>query len=319
MYLRPPKAKKNGKAPTSSSARKMPECRYGTACTRKDCVYRHPKKSESHGPSSEGNQRVCLAYLADLCPYGKNCMNRHPPVEEANELIYMFAQQLCRFGSTCRTVGCLYSHPQYSEVPSNSMMSAGAHEWTPFGAGGGHLSFADPTLVPQQWPKAPQINGQNQRVSATDAAYGSASGSSSLLDSAAKQQRESARLIGIKSVVIPLGIWKDNRLRDTTIFNSIMNPLTRFARVNEDSPDKCIDLHFIRRGELSSVLDVVLPQYSYEKDVWVITGTGHHRDGHQAEGVLFFAVVTYVQNLNLPFKIATDSRGFKGGILLNPS
>ena len=318
MYLRPPKSKRKGKA--SSKPQKMPECKYGAACTRKGCIYRHPKKIESVSSSTVDNRRVCLAYLAELCPYGKNCMNRHPPIEEANELIYMFSQQLCRFGSSCRTEGCLYSHPQPEinpEASSNSSMSATATEWTPYGADRANSVFHVPTLVPQQWPKAEQnMSGSNWSAEAAKVAT---SENSSLLDSAAKQSRAKVQLLGVKSVVIPTEIWKDNRFRDPSIFHSILDPLARFSKVNEDSPDKCIDLHFISKKELIRVLDVVMPQFSYENNVWVITGSGHHRDGHQAEGVLFFSVVEYVKNLNLRFKIAKDSRGFRSGILLNPS
>ena len=173
----------------------MPECKYGAACTRKDCIYRHTRKTESESSSNVDNRRVCLAYLAELCPYGKNCMNRHPPLEEANELIYMFSQQLCRFGSSCRTVGCLYSHPQPEispEASSSFAMSAEASEWTPFGAARGHGSVSDPTLVPQQWPKAEQNMGGSKwsatRVSATEAAKLATLESSSILDSLLQQR-----------------------------------------------------------------------------------------------------------------------------------
>ena len=41
-----------------------------------------------------------------------------------------------------------------------------------------------------------------------------------------------------------------------------------------------------------AVLDAILggTMASYPDGVWVITGTGHHRSGHAAEGVLFNSV-----------------------------
>ena len=40
---------RNAKTPMAMQARKgavMPECRFGAACTRPDCIYRHPPKGK---------------------------------------------------------------------------------------------------------------------------------------------------------------------------------------------------------------------------------------------------------------------------------
>ena len=107
---------------------------------------------------------------------------------------------------------------------------------------------------------------------------------------------------GIKSIQVPLEIWRDHRVRNSNVFLEISNPLQRFGRVNEESAEGCIDLHFLAKYEVADVLDVVLPQYKGEENVWIITGTGHHKDGHQAEGVLFYTTVEYLnQRLRLKY------------------
>ena len=57
-------------------------------------------------------------------------------------------------------------------------------------------------------------------------------------------------------------------------------------------------------------------QYKGEENIWIITGTGHHKDGHQAEGVLFYMTVEYLNRNGYAFKIGVDSRGFRGALHL---
>ena len=85
----------------------MPKCSYGSACRRKDCVYRHPDTNDyDHLDYS----KICLPYLASTCPYGKKCRNRHPSSEEANAVRAQYKQRYCSYGDSCRTEGCLYLH-----------------------------------------------------------------------------------------------------------------------------------------------------------------------------------------------------------------
>ena len=250
----------------------------------------------------------------------------------------MFASQPCRFGSECRQAGCLYFHP---EVNPFSSASVNAMEWTPSNNIYNSNNNNDPTLIPQQWPKQEQqvVNNNNtmnntnvgnyNNYSQTYQAYNSnnnmnyESTTSSLFDQASKSGRrnytkeEKAILTkGIKSVEIPIELWQDQRNRDSNVFLEISNPLQRFGKVNENSSDRCIDLHFIAKYEVEKVLNVVLPQYKGDNNIWIITGTGHHKEGHQAEGVLFYTTAEYLRNNGYVFKIGIDSRGFRGALFL---
>ena len=119
---------------------------------------------------------------------------------------------------------------------------------------------------------------------------------------------------GIKSIQVPLEIWRDHRVRNSNVFLEISNPLQRFGRWTK-SPEGCIDFT-LAKYEVADVLDVVLPQYKGEENIWIITGTGHHKDGHQAEGVLFYTTVEYLNRNGYTFKIGVDSRGFRGALHL---
>ena len=319
IYLRPKKSKGNVKG----QRHQMPLCKYGAACNRgKSCIYRHEKVPKD----SVDTRKVCLAYLADICPYGQRCFMRHPDDEEAESLISMFASQPCRFGTECKQAGCLYFHP---EPKSFSADSVNAVEWTPANGLYGNASNSrkqDPTLIPQQWPKIAKDS------SIVDGAYADTkisstlpleSTASSFLDNASTSARRNftkdekiAMTKGIKSIQVPLEIWRDHRVRNSKVFLEISNPIQRFGRVNEESAEGCIDLHFLAKYEVADVLDVVLPQYRGERNVWIITGTGHHKEGHQAEGVLFYTTVEYLNRNGYTFKIGVDSRGFRGALHL---
>jgi hypothetical protein len=87
-------------------------CKYGAACQRKDCVYRHPP-SNNNGNSNKLLAGVCVAYLAGNCSFkAKGCNKRHPPKEECERLRARYKNMSCRFGDECRTNGCLYRHPR---------------------------------------------------------------------------------------------------------------------------------------------------------------------------------------------------------------
>ena len=336
IYLRPKKKKGNHNNSNNNVKKLMPLCKYGSACNRgKACIYRHERKK----CIPVDNRKVCLAYLADICPYGKRCTMRHPNDEEAASFISMFASQPCRFGSECRQAGCLYFHP---EVNPFSSASVNAMEWTPSNnIYNSNNKNNDPTLIPQQWPKQEQqvVNNNNtmnntnvgnyNNYSQTYQAYNSnnnmnyESTTSSLFDQASKSGRrnytkEEKTILtkGIKSVEIPIELWQDQRNRDSNVFLEISNPLQRFGKVNENSSDRCIDLHFIAKYEVEKVLNVVLPQYKGDNNIWIITGTGHHKEGHQAEGVLFYTTAEYLRNNGYVFKIGIDSRGFRGALFL---
>lgn len=88
-------------------SQQMPMCNYGAACTRRDCVYRHPPKGSECMRSDE----VCKAFLAGACLYGSKCYCIHPDEDEAERLRQKYAGTPCRWGEECRTQHCLYAHP----------------------------------------------------------------------------------------------------------------------------------------------------------------------------------------------------------------
>ena len=88
---------------------RMPMCEYGAACTRRDCIYRHPPKGTR--PAEPESRDVCLAYLAGACQFGERCRNVHPTEQEACVLIAKYKRTDCQWGDACRTEGCLFLHP----------------------------------------------------------------------------------------------------------------------------------------------------------------------------------------------------------------
>lgn len=96
----------------------VPECRFGAACTRKGCVYRHPpkpaRKEVTPGAEQSGqkkSERVCFAFVAGRCAFGRYCYDRHPDAPSCQTIRDKYAQIACQWGKGCRTEGCLYSHP----------------------------------------------------------------------------------------------------------------------------------------------------------------------------------------------------------------
>lgn len=92
----------------------VPECRYGAACTRRDCVFRHPPKpvkSERSQAVAEKSDKVCFAFIAGKCAFGRQCHDRHPDEETCHTIRERYAKVDCQWGRVCRTEGCLYRHP----------------------------------------------------------------------------------------------------------------------------------------------------------------------------------------------------------------
>jgi len=91
----------------------VPECRFGIACTRKGCVYRHPPKSQraAIAASTEKSDRVCFAFVAGRCAFGRQCHDRHPDPPSCQTIRDKYAKIDCQWGRNCRTEGCLYRHP----------------------------------------------------------------------------------------------------------------------------------------------------------------------------------------------------------------
>ena len=65
-------------------------------------------------------------------------------------------------------------------------------------------------------------------------------------------------------------------------------------------------------GSVDAVLDTVLPEYAGAGETWLITGTGHHRGGHMAEGKLFQTTQAYLDSRGYNYKIGKSAQGHSG-------
>lgn len=97
---------------SKKGAKVTEKCFYGAGCTRSDCIYQHDRSDKaSQQPKST---EPCMAYLAGICSFeAVTCRKRHPRSQaECDDLISHYQRIPCRFGSDCKTKGCLFKHPQ---------------------------------------------------------------------------------------------------------------------------------------------------------------------------------------------------------------
>lgn len=100
-----------------SNARNKVEimCRYGSACNRKGCFYKHSKTSgRASSDLADPSAEICFAYLAGNCTFESKCFNKHPSDSECEAIIAKLQSKPCRFGKNCYTEGCLYNHGDQS-------------------------------------------------------------------------------------------------------------------------------------------------------------------------------------------------------------
>eukprot|EP00439_Symbiodinium_sp_Y106_P048266 s3519_g6.t1 len=97
----------------------VPDCRYGAACTRRDCVFKHPPKpakSVRQSAPSEKSDKVCFAFVAGKCAFGRQCHDKHPDEASCQSIKERYGKIDCQWGRGCRTDGCLYRHPSDEPV-----------------------------------------------------------------------------------------------------------------------------------------------------------------------------------------------------------
>ncbi|CAJ1328398.1 unnamed protein product [Effrenium voratum] len=95
----------------------VPECRYGAACTRRDCVFKHPPKPKTvKNAAPEKSDKVCFAFVAGKCAFGRQCHDKHPDEASCQTIKERYAKIDCQWGRNCRTEGCLYRHPSDEPV-----------------------------------------------------------------------------------------------------------------------------------------------------------------------------------------------------------
>jgi len=271
----------------------VPECRYGAACTRRDCIFRHPPKKEKQAtPQQEKSDKVCFAYVAGRCAFGKFCHDRHPDEASCATIRDRYNKIDCQWGRICRTDGCLYRHP--SDEPVGPVMPIVPARPQPA------VYAAGPTIVQNQT----QVDAVRAKATAGR----------------------------IEVLPIPKAISQAADLRDTSAFD-ISDPLDRFAAVNARNTGTqsaaLLDLHFQSVQTVGPVLDDVLPErlkMFQQGGVWLVTGalSGAAAAANSVQrappalqgGGLFDAVREYLVRHRYEFAIGQDDAGTPSAFLV---
>jgi len=259
----------------------VPECRYGAACTRKDCVFKHPpKKQTPQAPSQDKSDKVCFAFVAGRCAFGKQCRDKHPDLASCRTIRERYGKIDCQWGRGCRTEGCLYRHPGDEPV-------------------GPAMPVEQPKPQPAVFAEGPKIVPQPAMA---DDGRGKAGQMAQMPIPKAIWQAADLRDASAFDISDPL-----ERFFAVNAHNSG----TQSAAL--------LDLHFQSTATFQSVLDEVLPDRlrMFPHGVWVVTGTGHHAPSkshqrHADGGVLFDAVREYLVRRRYHFAVGHDTDGQQG-------
>ena len=251
-----------------------------------------------------------------------------------------YATTPCRFGESCRTEGCLYSHAVYDSSPkpavdtnveaerkryeayyrqetASAALSASAAEWSP------------------GKPFIPKSQVQATEAQATQAATmidWSNPGVKQAPTLQQQQMTQPARTNHVPlKVKIPLDLWINDYERSAGAFG-IQDPMERFNVVNAAYGRaerqallgrlgvSVIDMHYQSKVTAEVVLDRLLSEKlrSAQHGCWVITGTGHHTaDGHQVKGgVLFDTVKDYLDFYGYSYNIGIDRQARAGAFFV---
>jgi len=276
--------------PKAKKGQQMPLCAYGAACTRKDCIYRHPNKTKATKKKGQQiavakSEQVCLPYLAGACPYGKYCRDLHPEdPEEIERITATFRGRRCRFGADCRTPGCLYEHPELQCLPvkaevecsppatpeahvSSSLtewqagpgapLSASAQDFAPAAHAGLSGSSASAHLLRTPPPPlAHRIGVAGAEEAMATMSLGATTTSAPMPPSLFPRQAQSHEARRLVEQV-PTALWTGEVSRDASAF-SISDPIARFQAVNEPRRTGVLDLHFQSTRTAIQVLDELL-------------------------------------------------------------
>lgn len=277
----------------SRGGQKMPICRYGAACTyQKTCIYRHPENITNNKSS-----KICVAFIAGKCSYGKNCNNKHLLENEIPKYKSKFNSVPCKYGIECKTVDCLYAH----EVDISSGLNVYANEFVP-------------NEEKLQLEKIPTYSMTRSNRSATKTTQ-----------------------VPLKKKRMPDCLWVNDFERPPNLFymKNVMEKFAavnevysrpKFAMALKSLKVRVVDLHFQTINGCKQVLKEVLPRLQLvDKNlvigVWIITGTGHHvvKDSHQkktidGDSVLMSTSKSYLISQKINFEIGVDKSGQSGAI-----
>ncbi|KAG0225300.1 hypothetical protein BGW41_004735, partial [Actinomortierella wolfii] len=114
-----------GSSSNGSFAGRVEDCKFGLACTRPGCLFRHP------GRSNDASQQQCRYYPNCTKP---NCPFFHPPYGEtlapkdsvmgdasAVKTVITRLPIACRFGNNCTRPDCHFTHPRDGLSNGNAM------------------------------------------------------------------------------------------------------------------------------------------------------------------------------------------------------
>lgn len=266
-----------------------PVCRYGSACTRKGCFYKHEKRvlGKSVEPVDQSSE-VCMSYLAGYCSFGDNCYNRHPSDAECEGIISKLGTKPCKFGPKCWTEGCLYNH----DSPEESVQTpAVPRSSAPVVVASGPVFKVDsvheaPTISNLPSVKIPVSVWRTYPDNIAEEAFGI-----------------------------------ENPLERFAFVNSRAKSA---PTVVENEGCFVLDLHFQSTKTVGTVLNQIFPQCmrylsadeGSRGNIWLIVGTGRHvpNGSHQARGgVLYDAVLRSVVDMATKYEWLDVSEGIVPG------
>eukprot|EP00930_Biecheleria_cincta_P087426 TRINITY_DN76659_c0_g1_i1.p1 TRINITY_DN76659_c0_g1~~TRINITY_DN76659_c0_g1_i1.p1 ORF type:complete len:934 (-),score=168.33 TRINITY_DN76659_c0_g1_i1:24-2825(-) len=249
----------------------VPACRYGAACTRKDCVYSHPPKPKAAAAgkgTAKGqgqSDKICFAFVAGCCAFGRQCHDKHPDDTACQTIRQRYANIDCQWGRRCRTEGCLYRHP--SDAP------------------------VGPALAPEPQKAQPAVFAQGPKIAASEQGQSKSSQPAHIAVPHAVSQAADLRDASSASIEDPI---------ERFIAVNAHNSGTQSASL--------LDLHSQTVHTFQLVLDEVLPERlaMFAKDgVWVLTGA----KTKQGASTLFDVVRSYLQRHRFDFIAGQDENG----------
>mmetsp|Transcript_6662 Transcript_6662/g.19499 ORF Transcript_6662/g.19499 Transcript_6662/m.19499 type:complete len:926 (-) Transcript_6662:3342-6119(-) len=122
------------------------------------------------------------------------------------------------------------------------------------------------------------------------------------------------------SIRIPTDLWNPHESRDASAFY-IADPIERYNTVSASiKRTDVVDLHFQSTKTFSVVLSKILPdKLTRHKQVWVVTGTGHHvgtKTHQKGGGALERAAVQWLETEGYKFVRGKDRNGMGGALLV---
>lgn len=261
----------------------IPECRYGAACTRKGCVYSHPKKDKKKLVEVPNPDKVCFPYVAGVCRFGRKCQDFHPGKEECQTIAAKYSSIPCKFGEDCWMEGCLYAHPVVYDVKAPVWGQSEDHSVRqPNGLG-------IPVRQPKAQPAGPPTVQATGPLFATDELSG-------------QVKYKPAAAIQSTSAQIATEMRNRNATRDTMVSGSN-------AQSHEDGNRKSpggtnvFDL----RGQSTQIIEPYLDEFlsrrlaKHPEGVWVITDTESCSQEQTEDGML--AVYKYLTRRGYTFDV----------------